>query len=86
MVNLILYIALGFIGLAVSLTLYRFIKGNTSVDRVIALDVLTISSLALIGLIAHFADRIIYMDIALVYGLLSFTAVLIIARYFEKGL
>ncbi len=86
MVNLILYIALGFIGLAVILTLYRFIKGNTSVDRVIALDVLTISSLALIGLIAHFADRVIYMDIALVYGLLSFTAVLIIARYFEKGL
>ena len=86
MANIILYIALGFIGLAVILTLIRFIKGNTSVDRVIALDVLTISSLALIGLIAHFADRVIYMDIALVYGLLSFTAVLIIARYFEKGL
>lgn len=86
MANIILYIALGFIGLAVILTLIRFIKGNTSVDRVIALDVLTISSLALIGLIAHFADRVIYMDIALVYGLLSFTAVLIIARYFERGL
>ncbi len=86
MVNLILYIALGFIGLAVILTLYRFIKGDTSVDRIIALDVLTISSIALIGLISHFAGRVIYMDIALVYGLLSFIAVLIIARYFERGL
>jgi len=86
MVNLILYIALGFIGLAVTLTLFRFIKGNTSVDRIIALDVLTISSIALIGLISHFTERVIYMDIALVYGLLSFTAVIIIARYFERGL
>lgn len=86
MVNLILYIALAFVGLAVTLTLVRFIKGTTSVDRIIALDVLTISSIALIGIIAHFADRVIYMDIALVYGLLSFVAVIIIARYFERGL
>jgi len=86
MANIILYIALGFIGMAVILTLYRFIKGDTSVDRIIALDVFTISSIALIGLISHFAGRVIYMDIALVYGLLSFIAVLIIARYFERGL
>ena len=86
MANIILYIALGFIGLAVTLTLFRFIKGDTSVDRIIALDVFTISSIALIGLISHFAGRVIYMDIALVYGLLSFIAVLIIARYFERGL
>ncbi len=86
MANIILYIALGFIGLAVILTLIRFIKGDTAVDRIIALDVLTISSIALIGLISHFAGRVIYMDIALVYGLLSFIAVLIIARYFERGL
>lgn len=86
MVNLILYIALAFVGLAVTLTLIRFIKGTTSVDRIIALDVLTISSIALIGIISHFAGRVIYMDIALVYGLLSFVAVIIIARYFERGL
>lgn len=86
MANIILYIALGFIGLAVILTLIRFVKGDTVVDRIIALDVFTITSIALIGLISHFAGRVIYMDIALVYGLLSFIAVLIIARYFERGL
>ena len=46
MVSIILYIALGFIGSAIILTLIRFIKGDTSVDRIIALDVLTISSIA----------------------------------------
>ncbi|MEA2040965.1 MAG: monovalent cation/H+ antiporter complex subunit F [Bacteroidota bacterium] len=86
MANIILYIALGFIGMAAILTFIRFIKGNTSVDRVIALDVLTITSIALIGLISHFTNRVIYLDVALVYGLLSFIAVLVIARYLERGL
>ena len=86
MVNIILYTALGFVGLALLLTLIRFIKGKTVVDRVIALDVMTVSSIALIGIIAHFAERFIYLDIALVYGLLSFIAVLVIAKYIEKGL
>jgi multicomponent Na+:H+ antiporter subunit F len=86
MVNLILYIALGFVGLALILTIIRFIIGRTNIDRVIALDVMTVSSIALIGMIAHLTNRVIYMDIALVYGLLSFIAVLIIARYYEKGL
>lgn len=83
---MLLYIALGFAGLAIILTIIRFFIGKTSVDRVIALDVLTITSIAVIVIIAHFADRVIYTDIALVYGLLSFIAVLIIARYLEKGL
>ena len=86
MVNIILYIALSIIGLAMILTTVRFAIGKTSVDRVIALDVLTVSSIGLIGIISHFAERVIYLDIALVYGLLSFIAVLVIARYFEKGL
>jgi len=86
MVNTILYAALGFMGLALMLTLVRFIKGKTAVDRVIALDVMTISSIGLIALTAHFAERAIYLDIALLYGLLSFIAVLILAKYIEKGL
>jgi multicomponent Na+:H+ antiporter subunit F len=86
MVNIILYIALGFIGLSLILSIIRFVIGNTSVDRVIALDVMTVISIALIGLIAHFSGRSIYLDVATVYGLLSFIGVLIIARYFERGL
>jgi multicomponent Na+:H+ antiporter subunit F len=38
-----------------------------------------------IALLAHVADRFIYLDVALVYGLLSFLGVLAVARYLEKG-
>jgi multicomponent Na+:H+ antiporter subunit F len=64
----------------------RLILGRTVVDRVAAVDMLTVLSISLIALYAHVAGRSIYLDVALVYGVLSFLAVLAIARYLERGL
>lgn len=86
MVNTLLIIAAVIMMLAILLTLFRFFKGKTECDRLVAFDVMTVSSLALIALVAHFSDRMIYLDVAMVYGLLSFLGVVIISRYFEKGL
>ncbi|RLD62192.1 MAG: cation:proton antiporter [Bacteroidetes bacterium] len=86
MVSILLYISLGFMLLGITLSMIRFIKGPLSVDRVISFDVMTVGSLGLIALIAFFTNRIIYIDVALVYGLLSFIGVLIVARYLERGL
>ena len=86
MVNTILTIALAIIIISIAITIIRFVVGWTSIDRVIAFDIMTISSIAMIGIIAHLFGRIIYLDIAIVYGLLSFLAVIIIAKYLEKSL
>lgn len=86
MVNTLLFISAIIMLLAIVLTLYRFIKGPTAPDRLVAFDVMTVSSLALIALIAKFSSRIIYLDVAIVYGLLSFLGVIIVSRYFERGL
>ena len=64
----------------------RLILGQATVDRVIAIDLLTVVSIALIALYAHYAGRFIYLDVALVYGLLSFLGVLAVARFLDKGL
>ncbi|MFO7939876.1 MAG: monovalent cation/H+ antiporter complex subunit F [Bacteroidales bacterium] len=86
MINLLLTLALGFMLAAMVVAAIRFFMGPRTTDRVIAFDVLTITSLSLIVLIAWYAGRSIYLDIAIVYGLLSFLGVIIIARYLEKGL
>lgn len=44
----------------------------TIVDRIVAIDLLTIVTIALL---THQAERYIYLDVALVYGLLSFLSV-----------
>jgi len=64
----------------------RLVIGPDSVDRVVAVDLLTIVTIALIALLAHNAERYIYLDVALVYGLLSFLGVLAVARYLERGI
>ena len=64
----------------------RLILGSRTVDRVIAIDLMTVVSIALIALYADHAGRFIYLDVALVYGLLSFLGVLAVARYLEDGL
>ena len=64
----------------------RLVIGPDTVDRVVAIYLLTIVTIALIALLAHNMERYIYLDVALVYGLLSFLGVLAVARYLEKGL
>jgi multicomponent Na+:H+ antiporter subunit F len=64
----------------------RLILGRTLVDRIVAVDMLTVVSISLIALYAHVAGRFIYLDVALVYGVLSFLGVLAAARYLERGL
>jgi multicomponent Na+:H+ antiporter subunit F len=71
--------------LAMLLCVLRLVLGRTLVDRIVAVDLLTVISISLIALYAHVSGRFIYLDVALVYGLLSFLSVLAIARFLEKG-
>ena len=86
MAEVMLNIAQTLIFISIVFGILRLILGATTVDRVIAIDLLTIVSIALIALFAHHAGRFIYLDVALVYGLLSFLGVLAVARFLEKGL
>lgn len=62
---------------------YRFIKGPSSPDRVVALDTLTtIVSVALVVGSLFFKNYIL-LDISFVFAALSFTSVIVIARYLE---
>ena len=82
----ILLVAAVLIFLGTLFGVLRLILGRTLVDRVVAVDMLTVVSISLIALYAHVAGRFIYLDVALVYGVLSFLGVLAIARYLERGL
>ena len=84
--NIIIYIALAFLLLTLIAALIRFIKGPSIVDRIVAFDSMTVTSLVVIGVIALLSNRAIYFDVAVVYGLLSFLGVIIVAKYIQGGL
>lgn len=85
MAEVLIYLAATLAGLAFVLALVRFVKGPSPADRVVAFDVLTIVSITGIVLAALAEDRGIYLDVALVYALLSFLGVIVIARYLERN-
>lgn len=85
MADIILRVAAVLIFFSIVFGALRLLIGRTVVDRVVAIDMLTVVSIALVALYAHLSGRFVYLDVALVYGLLSFLAVLAIARFLEKG-
>lgn len=85
MTEIVLYAAGALLALAFLLAVIRFAVGPRAVDRVVAFDVLTILSIGAIVVAALVAGRAIYLDVALVYALLSFLGVIVAARYLEGG-
>jgi len=69
----------------ISFGVLRLVLGPSVIDRIAAIDTLTIVSISTIAFYALVADRFIYLDAALVYGVLSFLAVLAVARYLKGG-
>lgn len=84
--DIIIYIAIGLIALGSLLSFVRFIKGPTAADRAIALDTLSVIGIAALVLLGFLFKRYIYIDLALVYAVLGFIGIIIIARFIEKAL
>jgi len=79
---LLVVIALSF---CVILSLIRVFRGPTAPDRVVGVD--TINTMVIVGMVAFGAAlrEVIYIDVAIVYALLSFISTLFIAKYLEGG-
>lgn len=81
-----IWIFLGIVIIASILAAIRGILGPTASDRIIALDNLTTITTAGLVLLGYLFQRYIYIDVSLIYGVLSFVGVLTLARYMEGGL
>ena len=68
------------------LTFMRLVRGPSLVDRVIALDLLTLLVVAFIGVFAIASGEAILLDIAVALALVAFLATLAFARYVERRL
>ncbi len=68
------------------LSVLRILLGPTVPDRVVGVDTLNTLVVAGMVLLGAAYDRTIYIDIAIVYALLSYIGTLAIARYLQGGL
>ncbi|NJE06209.1 cation:proton antiporter [Thermococcus sp. M36] len=84
MIGINVYLAL--IAIATLLSMYRVFRGPTTVDRLVAVDIMTTITTGLMVLFALYYQRMIFLDVALVYAILAFGGVIAFARYMEGGL
>jgi len=73
------------LSICVILALVRVVRGPTAPDRVVGVD--TINTIVIVGMVAFGVayKEVIYIDVAIVYALLSFISTLFIAKYLEGG-
>ncbi len=74
------------IGAGIVLCLLRLIRGPSTADRAVAVDTSATVTTALLVLLGAIFKRYIYLDVALVYAVLTFIGAVAIARYLERGL
>lgn len=65
-------------------TFYRFLKGPTVFDRIVAADAIGLMLLVVIVLLGLYFQREIFIDVALIYGILLFIDILVMAKYFTQ--
>ena len=80
-----LFIAVGVFSIYIIISILRVFLGPTAADRTVALDTInTLVVASMVGLSAATLE-ILFVDIAIVYAILSFITTLFIAKYLEGG-
>lgn len=77
-------IVFGLTGLGVFFSLLRFLLGPSSFERLVAVDMMNVMIVGLIVIISFVFKNNMYMDIAILYGLLAFIETIVFARYLES--
>ena len=70
--------------LSIAMGFYRIVRGPSFGDRVVALDMMTVSIMGFCGLFAIFAEDYAFLDVAVVLSLVGFLTTLALARFAER--
>ena len=74
-----------FLAICITIVLIRLFLGPTPHDRLVGLDTLNTMVIVSMVILGAAFNEVIYIDVAIVYALLSFVTTLFIAKYMEKG-
>ena len=72
--------------ISIALAFYRIAVGPTLSDRVVALDMMTVTIVAFCGLYAIFSGVEAFLDVAIVVALIGFLATVALARYADRAM
>jgi len=68
-----------YLSLTIFICLYRGVKGPTLADRIVAINVIATKTVVTIAMLSYVMEEKFFLDVALVYALISFTATVYIS-------
>ena len=83
--DLALSIAIVAVTLAVALCAWRLFRGPETTDRILALDTLSMNTVALIVLLGIRWQTALLFEAALLVAMLGFASTVALARYLSRG-
>ncbi|MCM3712766.1 Na(+)/H(+) antiporter subunit F1 [Halalkalibacter oceani] len=85
MFTTILVVALSLLSLSLLGSIYRVIKGPSPADRVIALDTVGITMIAMVGVLSMLLRTSAFFEVILLVGVLAFIGTVAFAKFIERG-
>jgi multicomponent Na+:H+ antiporter subunit F len=85
LLDILIYISLAILLLAMLMMLYRVVKGPTTADRVIALDSIGIALISVIALLSILLDTTLYFEVILLLSILAFIGTVAFSKFLERG-
>ena len=82
--DLSVYATFVMVMLSLAIAFIRLARGPTLADRVVALDMMTVSIIAVCGVVAVATGVYAMLDVALVLALVGFLATVALARFAER--
>ncbi|MBW3635244.1 MAG: cation:proton antiporter [Armatimonadetes bacterium] len=70
---------------ALFLAFWRLLRGPSLPDRVVALDLIALLSVGFIAIYDIVTNDTVFLDVAIVLGLVAFLGTVAFARYVERG-
>ncbi|MBX3726556.1 MAG: K+/H+ antiporter subunit F [Xanthomonadales bacterium] len=85
MIESVVVAALGVVGFAMLLCLWRLLRGPTVADRILALDTLYINTIAMLMLFGMYLRSAIFFEVALIIAMLGFVGTVVLCKYLIRG-
>ena len=78
------FIILPVLAISVLIIFWRFLKGPSLSDRVVSLDLLITTGVAIIAVYSIVTDQPAFLDIAMILALIAFLSTVAFSYYLEK--
>ena len=77
--------AVGCVGVAMALNVYRLAVGPDATDRLVALDTLYINAIVMLVLVGLEFGTLMFFEAALLIAMMGFVGTVTVAKYLRRG-